>query len=367
MTTIKAPSPLRSSYGQPWSLEYGVTIFSSGTGFGVIGRSRGETCRVVRYDWSGTVRSDITIRCAFDIETGDPWEGPHLSPDGRLVAANTLTKQFCQCLGSFERLSAVSVFDAATGAELFRIRGATWDTFGHGLRSYVEHSTYWLADGSGLVVDTNHGKRVVSAGGDWMDLPIAPWGALAPSPEEPPLFLLNPTTVVDHQGEVLTAVNVDIDSPDGPAGAFLGLMGRWGTTNRDVFFSAFPAGPTSGTSLRPILPPVIEHPPFEERLLLRVATQDKCLDVREEPLTESPVLACVPRGSLVEAAEHKQSLGDAGRFWVAGPHSANSDSGCEEGPWCTWLYVQSEDGTQGWIPDDYLRWAMGEPAPEAGP
>ena len=365
---IAAPDPLRHSYVTSELPAYEVTIFSSGDGFGLIGRSRDETCRVMRYDWAGNVLSDVTIRCAFDIETEAPWEGPHLSPDGKLIAANTLAEEFCECLGGFERLTATSVFDATTGEELFRIRGATWDIFGLAASGYVEPSTYWLPDSSGLVVDTVDGKRVVSADGDWTDLPKASHGALAPSPEAPPLFLLNPTTVGNHRREVLATVSIEIDSPvpEAPQGTFIGVMGRWGTTNRDVFFSAFPAGPTSGTSLRPILPPVIEHPPFEERLLLRVTKEGECMEVREEPLTESPVSTCLPDEALVEAIEHGQELGEQGEIWFAGPHTANSASVCEQESWCTWLYVRTEDGTEGWALSDHLRWATGEPAPEAG-
>ena len=362
VTTIRPPSPLRD-----WPLEYGVTIFSSGDGFGLIGRGGGETCRVMRYDWTGAVLSDVTIGCAFDIETGAPWEGPYLSPDGRLIAANTLTENFCECLGSFERFTAVTVFDAVTGEALFRLKGAYWhwSTTG-GLFSFVVPETFWLADGSALVVGTQRGPQIVSADGHWMPLPGALRGALIPGPEEPPLFLLSPTTVVDQGGAVVATVSVERDSLCEPEAGHPADYGQWGSTNRDVFFSLYCQGPTSGTSLRPILPPVIEHAPLEERLLLRVTKEGECMEVREEPLTESPVSTCLPDEALVEAIEHGQELGEHGEIWFAGPHSANSDSGCEEAPWCTWLYVQSEDGTQGWGPAERLHWATGEAAPEAG-
>ncbi len=368
LATIQAPGPLRGSYGRRWSLDFGVTIFSSGDGFGLIGRSHDETCRVVRYDWTGTVLSDVTIRCAFDFETGAPWEGPHLSPDGKLVAANTLAEAFCDCLGWFRRFTATSVFDATTGEELFRIRGATWDLLVLGLHQYVESQTHWLSDSSGLVVDTTYGRRVVSGNGDWTDPPTSPYGALAPSPEPPLLFLLNPTTVVDEDGNVVATVGVDIDSPvrEAPQGTFIGVVGRWGTTNRDVLFSAFLQGPTSGTALKPLLPPVIERPPFEERLLLRVRAQDACMEVREEPVNDSPVSACLSDGALVEAIEHGQELGDREAFWVSGPHTANSAAGCERESSCTWIYVRTEDGAEGWALSDHLRWATGKPLPDSG-
>ncbi len=367
--SIRAPGPLRGSYARNWSLEFGVTIFSSGDGFGLIGRGRDETCRVVRYDWTGAALSDVTIACAFDVETGAPWEGPHLSPDGRLVAANTLADQFCVCPGFFRRLTATSVFSATTGEELFRVRGATWDILVLGASLYVGASTFWLPDSSGLVIDTIHGRRLVSASGEWLGLPVASplQGALVPSPEEPPLFLLDPTTVVDENGTVLATVSVEIDSPapEAPPNVFIDVVGRWGTTNRDVLFSAHLSGPTSFAVLRPLLPPVIERAPIEERMLLRVAAHGECLEVREEPLADSPALTCLPGGSFVEAVEHRQDLGDKGTFWVSGPHTANSAADCERESWCTWIYIRTDDGTQGWALSDHLRWATGEPPPDS--
>ncbi len=358
VTTINAPGPLRGSYGRSWSLEFGVSIFSSGEGFGLIGRGTGETCRVVRYDWTGAVLSDVTIGCAFDIETGAPWEGPYLSPDGRLIAANTLTANFCECLGYFERFTAVTVFDAVTGEALFRVKGAYWHwTTSGGLYSVVVPETLWLADSSALVVSTQRGPQIVSADGHWMPLPGALQGALVPGPEEPPLFLLDPTTVVNEQGHVLATVRFEIDSPvpEAPRGTFIGVTGRWGVTNRDVLFSAFPQGPTSVSVLRPILPPVIERPPFEERLLLQVATSGGCLNVREWPSVDSESSHCLGDGVVVEAIEHN------------GTHSASDGGSCGvAGSSCTWLRVRTDDGTEGWGLSDYLRWAKGEPLPDSG-
>ncbi len=362
MTTIKAPSPLHHL-----SLEYGVTIFSSGTGFGLIGRGGGETCRVTRYGWTGAVLSDVTIGCAFDIETGAPWEGPYLSPDGRLIAANTLTENFCECPGSFERFTAVTVFDAVTGEALFRLKGAYWhwSTTG-GLFSFVAPETLWLADGSALVVGTQRGPHIVSADGRWIPLPGALRGALVPGPEEPPLFLLSPTTVVDQGGAVVATVSVERDSLCEPEAGHPADYGQWGSANRYVFFSLYCQGPTSASVLRPILPPVIERPPFEERLLLRVTAQEECMEVREDPLADSPVSSCLADGSLVEALEHGQELGYRGAIWFEGPHTANSEADCERESWCTWIYVRTDDGTEGWGLSDYLRWAKGEPPPDSG-
>ncbi|MCY3881732.1 MAG: hypothetical protein OXG61_06405 [Chloroflexi bacterium] len=360
--SIEAPAPPR----RPWSREYGVTIFPSGDGFGISGwGGLEETCRVMRYDWAGALLSDVTIPCAFDIETEAPWEGPHLSPDGKLVAATTMTEGFCDCIGLFRLFTAVAVFDATTGEELFRIRGATW-ALPH-FRFLVDHGSYWLADTSGVVVDTVYGKRVVSADGAWMDLPATALGGwLSPSPETPSLFLTDPTTVVDNEGNVVAAVSVAIDTPL-PEGAFVAVNGRWGATSRDVLFSADYHGPTSFTALIPILPPVIERPPFEERLLLRVATLGECLESRGEPQADSPATTCLRDGSFVEAVKHGLVPGDAGAFRVASPYTARSEAGCErEASSCIWIYIRTEDGVKGWVLSDDIRWAKGEPPPDSG-
>lgn len=366
--SIRAPGPLRGSYARNWSLEFGVTIFSSGDGFGLIGRGRDETCRVVRYDWTGRVLSDVTVPCAFDAETEAPWEGPHLSPDGKLVAANTLADEFCVCPGLFRRLTATSVFSATTGEELFRVRGATWDILVLGASVYVGASTFWLPDSSGLVIDTIHGRRIVSASGEWLGLPVPSplQGALVPSPEEPPLFLLDPTTVVDENGTVLATVSVEIDSPapEAPPNVFIDVVGRWGTTNRDVLFSAHLSGPTSFAVLRPILPPVIERAPIEERLLVRVARNGACLDVQEEPGRGAGTVTCLEDGSTVEVVEFGRSVYYNEAYWTDGGYTATSDSVCQSS-WCTWIYIRTDDGTQGWALSDHLRWATGEPPPDS--
>ena len=355
VTTINAPGPLRGSYGRSWSLEFGVTIFSSGEGFGLIGRGTGETCRVMRYDWTGAVLSDVTIGCAFDIESGAPWQGPYLSPDGRLIAANTLTEEFREFPGIFERFTAVTVFDAVTGEALFRLKGAYWHWSATGsFYSFVAPETFWLADASALVVGTQRGRQIVSADGHWMPLPGTLQGALVPGPEEPPLFLLTPTTVVDQGGAVVATVSVERDSLCEPEAGHPADQGKWGTANRYVFFSLYCQGPTSASVLRPILPPIIERPPFEERFLLQVATGGGCLNIREWPGVDSESRHCLGDGMVVEAIEYNftDSASDWGYCGGAGS--------------CTWLHVRTDDGTEGWALSDYLRWAKGESLPDSG-
>lgn len=352
--------------------EYHIGVFSSGDGFAVIGRDTREdaTCRVVRYDWAAQVLSDASFACAGDIWDGKPWQGPYLSPDGRRIAAITLTKRVSGVFtGSLPRLTAVSVFDAVTGDALFRVKGAFWDLLKvRTLSSFkIYPHTLWLPHSEGLVVRTVARDRIVTADGRWSPLPNTLQNRrFVPGPGEPLRFLLSNLTVADSAGTVLASVGVEIDSPWG-----ISVASRWGATNNEVFFSVHDNCCGSLTILRSVLPPVIERPPFDDRLLLRVVADGTCLNIRDEPLTESARVTCLPDGSIVETVESQQS--HSGRWFEEGArtryefgegtHTAISDSGCSRGQSCVWLRVRSDDGAEGWALSDYLRWAKGEPAP----
>ena len=112
--------------------------------------------------------------------------------------------------GEYERLTAVSVFDAATGEELFRIKSAFWS--GNHLSRAPE--TFWLPDSSGLVVTTARGNRIVTAEGKWAPLPDTLRGRwFVPSPTEPLRFLLNYPTVavLDEDGELVASVATEME------------------------------------------------------------------------------------------------------------------------------------------------------------
>ena len=83
---------------------------------------------------------------------------------------------------------------------------------------------------------------------------------------------------------------------------------------------------------RPPLSPVIELPPFDDRLLVEVVVEG-CLNLREEPQREAPVVACLPDGTRAETDDYSS--------WP------------EEG----WMHLLLDDGATGWAHADYLRWA----------
>ena len=130
------------------------------------------TCRVVRYDLKGTILSDRTV-ASWCHSPDSParvrsflYTLHRISPDGRLLAATT-------SLG----MPIASVFDAATGDEIVRIKGVYLPWLDR------EPSNVWLADSSGIVVGTYLGPRIATTDGAWRRAPGRP------APDDPDLFL----------------------------------------------------------------------------------------------------------------------------------------------------------------------------------
>ena len=346
--------PLGSPITRESSLADGAATLAN-EGLALIGREAGdpETCRVVRYDPDGAILSDASFGCAL------AWDGPYLSPDGNLIAANVLPKAVPDGPGFYEMLTAVAVFDAATGEELFRIRSAFWFSGNHLARS---PETVWLPDSSGFVVTTARGNRIVTAEGEWAPLPatLRETGFVA-SPTAPLRFLLRhygpqgAVAVLDEDGGLVATVGAEVKrSPEEHPDSFLAVSPWWGTTSQEVHVAVWFQGPTSFIVLIAVLPPALERAPIEERLFVRVAADGSCVDVLEEPVPDSPSVTCLEDGSIVETVESKH-----------GTHTATTFSECPT--WtCTWIYVRTEDGAEGWALSDHLRWAKGEPPPDSG-
>ena len=253
------------------------------------------TCRVVRYDLKGTILSDRTVaswchspdspaRVRFFLYTLH-----RISPDGRLLAATT-------SLG----MPVASVFDAATGDEIVRIKGVYLPWLDR------EPSNVWLADSSGIVVGTYLGPRIATTDGAWRRAPGRP------APDDPGLFLAygatttaTPPVVMNQQGQLQASLPLGRLSapirewPD--AALILDERADWGAAStvlrvRMTFFHT--QEPDVGHPPPP-LDPVIERPPFDDRLLVEVVV-DTCLNLREEPSLDAPILACLPNGAVPE-------------------------------------------------------------------
>ena len=279
------------------------------------------SCRVVRYGLSGALLSDSTIPCL------SPWPGllPRISPDGRMLAATTSS------VFADDRIS--SIFDAATGEEILRVKSV----YSFGLTEfgiYGDASGVWLADSSGIMVYTPRGPRIATIEGAWEQ--ASGW----PSRDDPGRFFsLYPPQVTNRAGDVLTSISFGDPSapiPDPEYEAFLVREERagWGATGgtlrvRTTFFHT-----QEGLNAYPPLPlaPVIEQPPFEDRLLVEVVV-DTCLNLREERALDASILACLPNGAVAETDDY---------------YSWNWPNG--------WFHLRTDDGLKGWASAEYLRW-----------
>lgn len=123
-------------------------------------------------------------------------------------------------------------------------------------------------------------------------------------------------------------------------------------------------GPTSFSVLLPLLPPGIQTPPFDERLLMAVTTGETCAGLREEPSAEATQTACLPDGTVVEllASDGVESYADGypvtiasdPDYFVWGQPDCRYGSGHDA---CVWLHVRDTEGADGWMFADSLRWA----------
>ena len=334
----------------------------------VSGAHESNTCSIVRYDWSLEVLSEVSLPCA--------WPTLDLSPNGKLVVAPSLS--FGARIsepGTFPRLSAVSLFDAATGEELIRVKGAIPSDAHFGLH---DGRTRWLADSSGLVLDTRNDTRIVSVDGRTLSvLPRDPYqgrGLLIPSRDDPvrmdrPLepwpsycdgtgakegrCLVPTARVADGDGQELASLRLVLHiAPDsawdmarGDIWASPFNRTSWGLTSDELRVHLVLGGPYESAGYRPVLPPVVDQPPFAELTALEVVEGEACRHLREAPASVSPSIACLPGGAVVES--------------VAPPDETHYMPDYSTGHLVgRWAHVRTTDGVEGWMHLDGLRWAQ---------
>ena len=141
----------------------------------------------------------------------------------------------------------------------------------------------------------------------------------------------------------------------GPSDTDWGPFG-WGGSHRERWFSSSYWG--EGNPAWLLLPPKIEHPPFDDRLAFRIARPGDCLPLRDGPGDEGTVTDCLPNGERLMPADPPEPLRPtAGAF--AGPydwrrfHPSLAFDTSGESP-TTWVYVRTESGAEGWVSHDYL-------------
>ena len=290
-----------------------------------------DSCRVVRYGWDGAALLDVSVPVVPLYGRGDC----RISPDGRWLTAVTAMAATGAARGA--PLIAVSILDTTTGDEVYRVKGA-------------EGPGRWLADSSGLSMSTSRGTRIVTLDGQWASetprrasVSAKPAPAIAkpaPAPTQPEYRIdhnRRRVTVRDHEGETLASLHFVETST--PFFGYPGISGSW-TGTRDelrVRVSIVPGGRCGcggDYSGPPPLAPVIESPPFEDRLQVEVVV-DTCLRLRDEPSLRAAVLDCLPNGVIADTDGYTVDYYD----------------------YVPWMHVRTADGLEGWASADYLRWA----------
>ena len=348
-----------------------VQVSSAGDGLAVISWNEDETCTISRFDWALTVLSEVTLPC--------DWSGIDLSPDGASAATVTLSVgEEVIAPSVFPRLTTVSIFDAATGEERLRVKGALPSEALFGVH---DGRSRWLADGSGLVLDTRDDSRIVRI--EDARVSVFPanadfrwWGLLIPGPDrldrlDRPFELYlrycagtDETAsqdrqcrdlgarVVDGVGRELASARVALRIPhDSAWNLRVHAVGynsynrtSWGLTSDELRMHLVGGGPPESTGLSPALAPLIDRPPFAALTSLEVAGSEACLPLREAPDQEAASLACLLAGTIVESVAPRDDT-HYDRMRSTG-HLVGS-----------WAHVRTEDGVDGWLPVASLRWA----------
>ena len=313
-------------------VEHRIELLDDLVAFVDIGDS---SCRVARYDLEGVLLSDQTIPCKLGSAS--------ISPDGRLIAAPTFSGSVA-AYGSGYRGQPVgmvlSIFDAATGAEVIRVLGVHPSWIGSEFETLGE---VWLADSSGIIVNTSHGRWVAGLDGAWR--PAPGWA----SPDDPDLFFSHRRwtpwsnfVAINSEGVERASLSFGptsaaIPNPHG-GGLILRERPTWGARSDTlrIHTSYFHVFDGEDYDPRPPLPrPVIERPPFEVRPLVEVVV-GTCLNLRKDPSNDAPILTCLAHGTIAETDDFLRDRASDGRP--------------------TWMHIRTDNGFEGWAHADYLRW-----------
>lgn len=263
---------------------------------------------VRRFSWTGESLRDLSIPGAHVLFSPDgKWVAWEEWPAGNLVPATTIADSAI-LQPHLQALGTTPCFQVMAGG-----------------------GTRWLADSSGLVVDTSAGYRLLTIGGEleeraafaglnWKDEP-------QPAPDHPDRFAIGRLAIVDGTGS--QRLGVILEGHVTPTS-----LPPWGDSGAELRFALPPPGRGGACSegARPSIPtkvllPAQSLPEFP----LMVRSGGRCLQLRDRPHTSANELACLPDGTLLA---EKQLRSDS-------PTIQWSDS------W--WLSVKTREGEIGWV------------------
>jgi hypothetical protein len=185
----------------------------------IVADTNGGSCRAVRYDLDGALRSDEAVPCSR------LWPGPsagfgldRIPPDEGLLDAATTGLLDETGFGEMP-ITRMTAFDAITGREIVRVITVS--------RRANEPDVLKLADSSALVLGSDTGLRFAAVNGAWRRTaagpsPVDPQYAPAPAP-------LVVTSLRGDQAATLTFAPPAEAIPDRPGSdVFLDLFADWG-------------------------------------------------------------------------------------------------------------------------------------------
>ena len=303
-----------------------------------VGPDGSGSCRVARFGVDGALLSNAPFPCLLGVD---------ISPNGEFLFAESfpVRRQPGRLPWKGDHITyslATSIFDAATGAELFRVKGAF-----HLLDGVPSSRDFWRADSSGVTVATAAGEYVVTTSGSWEPRQVeerpAQFGFESPGTGGTFAQVFRPdgeisleVRVVNVSGEVLSSLFFGHGSDT----RTIHVLG-WGSVSDELRVDAGMerAIDIGDGWLPPPLSPEIERAPKDERLLVEVAV-DTCLNLRGEPSEDADIVRCLPHGVAAETDDYacEPPYYHAGR--CAG-----------------WMHLRTDDGVEGWAAAEYLRWA----------
>ncbi len=185
----------------------------------IVADTGGGSCRAVRYDLDGVLRSDDAVPCSR------LWPGPsagfgldRIPPDEGLLDAATTGLLDETGFGEMP-ITRMTAFDAITGREIVRVITVA--------RRASEPDVLKLADSSALVLGSDAGLRFAAVNGAWRRT------AAGPSPVDPELAPAPaPLVVTSLRGDLIATLTFAPPNeaiPDHPGSeVFLDLFADWG-------------------------------------------------------------------------------------------------------------------------------------------